>query len=47
MNRDKEQPPAGQTGRQSIGQAIVDWLVPVAAVAEIIERLTGIWQSWM
>lgn len=47
MNHEDEQPPAGRTGRQSIGQAVVDWLVPVAAVVEIIERVTSIWRSWM
>lgn len=47
MDPESKQPPAGQTPRQSMGQAIVDWLAPVVLAAEIIERVTGIWHSWM
>ncbi|MER6198068.1 hypothetical protein ABT234_11975 [Streptomyces sp. NPDC001586] len=47
MNREEEQPLAGRTGRQSIGQAVVDWLVPLGLSVEIIERVMGIWQNWM
>ncbi|MFK0238630.1 hypothetical protein [Streptomyces vinaceus] len=46
MNHGSEQPPAGQTGRQSIGQAIVDWLIPVAMFVDIIGKVTSFWQSW-
>ncbi|MFI1152550.1 hypothetical protein [Streptomyces sp. NPDC020817] len=45
MNRRNEQSSAGQTGRQSIGQAIVYWLRPVAAVVGIISGVVTIWQQ--
>ncbi|MFD4865262.1 hypothetical protein [Streptomyces sp. NPDC058412] len=47
MNHEKEQPPAGQTGRQSMGQAVIDWLAPLGLFVEIIERVMGIWDNWM
>ncbi|MER6481586.1 hypothetical protein [Streptomyces filamentosus] len=42
MERENEQPPAGQT-RNRLYQVVVDWLVPLAAVAEFIEWVVTLW----
>ncbi|MFC8765839.1 hypothetical protein ACFUAG_34700 [Streptomyces sp. NPDC057193] len=47
MTPDDEQPKAGQKRRLSVWQVVVDWLVPTAAIAEFIEWVVTIWQSWM
>ncbi|MDV9186818.1 hypothetical protein R6L23_00955 [Streptomyces sp. SR27] len=47
MAHEDEQPKAGQENRLSVRQAVVDWLMPAAAIVEFIEWVVTIWQSWM
>ncbi|MFF4874041.1 hypothetical protein [Streptomyces sp. NPDC000961] len=47
MAREGERSKTGQEKRLSIRQAVVDWLVPTAAIVEFIEWAVTIWQSWM